>query len=101
MKQSSREATVTLATTSQVVSESNIGNSRRIVLSITNTSTGGEIVNLAWGEEAAAGKGVHLIQGANWTEAASQGFILNQERISARGSAATAKISIHEIVQED
>ena len=89
-------ANMTLTTTNNVVSDAVYFPARRVVLTITNTSTGGEKVSISIGSQAEAGKGIVLSQGAVCSFSQDGAYIPPQNEVNAIGSAATATIAIYE-----
>lgn len=71
-------------------------NATRELISLTNVSTGGQVINIAWGQNAEVGKGVQLGVGANWTESQDAVFKPSQLRISAIANAAGGVLAVHE-----
>lgn len=63
--------------------------------SFVNTSTGGQIITLAWDADAIAGAGVVLYPGASWSESKDSTFIPSNKRISAIADGASASLAIH------
>lgn len=88
----------TLLTTSSVISQA-VFNGLRVAIVVRNTSLAGEIVNIAQGSESAAGKGIQLNQGDTWTDTKDAGYTPSSQEITAIASAATATISIHEVIE--
>jgi len=68
----------------------------RKVISIVNTSTAGQVITLAFGTMAEAGKGVQLAVGGFYQESHDAGFTPTQDLISAISSAAAGQVSIQE-----
>lgn len=94
----SRQANVVVGTTStQVAFE--VPEGKRRLLSITNISTGGQIVYLSWGDTAVAGYGVVLYPAGSWTESADSAYIPDNAAIFAIADAAAAQVAIREAVE--
>jgi len=94
-----RNVSLTLATTSTVVLDDVPSNARRKQFVITNTSTAGETVSIGHVGDALSGKGIVIYPTFTYQESSGSDFIPFQNRITALGSAATATISIHEVLQ--
>ena len=92
-----RDTSQTIGTTSTMVAVQQEPTARK-ALSIINTSTGGQIISLAWGKAAAAGTGIVLYAGGSWCESEDSSFNPSNMEIWAISSAATGTISIHERV---
>ena len=95
-----RNETMTIGTNSVLISEAQIGKSQRKALVITNTSVGGQVMSLTWGQEAAAGIGVVLYGTGSWSESLDSKFTPSNERIYAISSAAGGTLAIHERIIE-
>jgi hypothetical protein len=90
-----RNASATVLTTDTEISPSYEGGaSQRIELCVVNTSTGGEIIYLSFGQEAAAGVGITLYPTGSYNSPAN--MLPSQLRVSGAASAATATCSIFE-----
>ena len=74
-------------------------NTQRNVIVITNTSTGGQILPLAFGKEAASGKGIVLYPTGAWAESVDSAFRPSNARITAIADGAGGQITIHERVE--
>ena len=94
-----RDASYTLATTSQVILDTIPPNARRKAFIITNTSTGGESVTIGHGGDAISGRGIVLWPTFTHGESRGEQFNPYQNRITALGSAATATIAVHETLE--
>jgi len=90
-----RDVSVTVGTTSAVLSEET-GNKQRQALVLTNTSTGGQSISLAWGKEAVAGVGIVLLPGEHHVESIDKGFIPLNTSVNAISSAAGGTVALHE-----
>jgi len=93
-----RNTTLTIAATSMRISEA-VYNGQRAVLILKNTSTGGEIISLAIGQQAVANSGLVLKQGETMTMAKDSGYNPTNQDINAIGSAATATLAIYEEIE--
>jgi len=98
MKENIRNASVTVGTTSILVSPSVLDDERRVIV-IVNTSTGGQIVSLSWGQEAAALKGIVLTPNGSWSESIDTAFTPNPSQVYAIASAAGGTIAVHERIR--
>jgi hypothetical protein len=90
-----REDTLAVGTSSVEVSPET-GTKQRSVLVLTNTSIGGQIISLAWGRDAVAGRGVTLLPGEHHVESIDKGFIPLNIRIAAISDVAGGTLAIHE-----
>lgn len=90
-----REDSVSVGVTSVEVSPET-GSKQRQAIVLTNTSAGGQVISLAWGRDAVAGKGITLLAGEHHVEAIDKGFIPLNARISAIADAAGGTLAIHE-----
>ena len=90
-----RDVVVTVGATSTELSTQIIEHQRTVIV-ITNTSTAGQIVTLAFGKEAVAGNGIVLYPTGAWAESIDSSFIPTNQRITAIASAAAATVTIHE-----
>jgi len=96
--QKARNTSVSVGTSSVLVSPT-LNENERIVLVITNTSTGGQNISLSWGETAVAGRGIYLSPGSTWSESIDSGFIPIHTSIEAISSAASGTLAVHERVR--
>lgn len=95
-----RNASLTLLTTSQRIAEACF--QERVQINIINTSTAGETVSIGIGQEAKAGQGIVLAPGGSYSESkADKSDLITQDDINALGSAATATIAIVERIRMD
>jgi len=85
--------------TSVVEVSPEIGVRKRIALSLSNDSTGVQVIYIAWGHDAAVNTGVMLRPGASWVESIDTAFHPSNLRITAVASAAGAILSVHERVE--
>lgn len=90
-----RDVTYTVGATSVELSPET-GNKQRQVLVLTNTSTGGQSISLAWGKSAEAGVGVVLLPGEHHVESIDKGFIPLNISVNAIASAEGGTIALHE-----
>lgn len=77
------------------------GTSTRIMYSLVNTSTGGQIISIAFGQDAVAGQGIVLSPGDAIIDSYSPGdppYLPFQTRISAIASAAGGTLAVTERV---
>lgn len=72
---------------------------QRTAITVTNTSTGGQIITLAWGGAAKSLEGAVLYPGGNWSESRDPAFDPSTEDIWAISSAASGALAIHERVR--
>ena len=96
MQEVNRNTKQSIGTTAEVVSLQQEEPNERVVIFITNTSTGGEIINISIDEEAKAGEGIQLQAGGYYQESKETGFKPTQRQISAICDGAGGEISIHE-----
>ena len=68
----------------------------RTLISIVNTSAGGQVIYLGFGTQAAIGKGVPLSAGGYWVEDTDTIVYPTQKQITAISSAAGGTVAIHE-----
>lgn len=92
-----RDVTVSVGTSNTLVSQQ-VNQGQRRVLVITNTSTAGQLISLAWGSEAVANEGVVLYPGGTWQESVDGYFVPSNLYINAISSAASGSIAVHERV---
>lgn len=90
-----RDESVSVGTSSVELSPET-GMKQRQALVITNTSTGGQKVALAWGKDAVALKGIVLLPGEHHVEAIDSAFTPLNSRIAAIADGAGGVIAIHE-----
>lgn len=89
----------TITTTASKISETCF--QQRTFISIINTSTGGQTINVAIGEEAVAGSGIQLYPGGYYTESIEAGFKPTNKLITAISSAAGGTLAIQERILMD
>jgi hypothetical protein len=93
-----RQTTLTIgASVSEVSPE--LGTGQRVLLSLTNASAGGQVISLAWGQDAVANSGVVLYPGASWSESIDAKFTPLNSRITAIASLAGATLAVLERVE--
>lgn len=97
-----RNTSLTVGTSLVQVSANKIGGPGRVGINLRNSSTGGQIISLAFSdaESAAANKGIVLAAGQNIADFTSEGYSAWQGNISAISSAAGAVLSIFERVRD-
>jgi len=95
MAENIRDEVISVGTTVVKVSE-DMYNSERNVIILTNTSTGGQIISLAWGKEAVAGSGIVLSPGGFHQESKDAGFKPSNKNITAISSGASGTLAVHE-----
>ena len=69
----------------------------RVFLSVVNTSTGAQVISLAFGQEAVAGQGIVLYPGGYYAES-KDAQPITQKQIQAIASAAGGTIAVQERV---
>ena len=67
---------------------------KRMLYTITNTSTGGQTITLNMGHIAIANIGIVLSPGQSWVDSNSEGYECYQGPIQAIASAAAGQVSI-------
>ena len=93
-------ASITVNATSTEISKALYGaEGKRIVLALTNTSTAGEVISIAIGQEAVAGKGIVLGQGASYVASMDGSYIPPQDMVKAIESAGTGTLAIYEEIE--
>jgi len=98
VRELNRNTSVSVGTSAVVVSEITLPGIRK-VLSIINTSTGGQVISLGFGNvEAANGQGVQLNPSGFYVESQDTGFIVTQDRVSAISDAAGGTLAVMERV---
>ena len=92
-----RNASLTIGTTAQIVSEEiQTNNLKRTIITLINSSIGGQIITIAIGDHAANNKGVPLNPGGYWQESIDAGFTPTQSFITAISDVAGGILSIQE-----
>jgi len=95
-----RNSSQTIGTTQEAVTLQ-VRDKQRELITFVNTSTGGQIITLSLGQEAAAGAGIVLYPaGGSWSEAIDATFIPSELKWYAVSSAAGAILAIHERIKE-
>ena len=95
-----RNANKTIALTNTEISQSLLGRPEtRVALVLKNTSTAGEVISLAIGQQAENGKGVVLNQGDAFPLSQDGAYLPPQHDINAIATVATATLSIYEELQ--
>jgi len=97
MGENLRNASVSVGAASVIVAPELMPNDRRVLV-ITNTSTGGQNITLAWGETAVAGAGIFLTPNSTWSESIDSGFMPSHRGVFAIASAAGGTVAVHERV---
>lgn len=90
-----RNESVTVGTSSVSIS-SQVAVGQRYAISITNVSTGGQVITLSWQTPAQVNQGVVLTPNGNWSESVDSAFIPLNTEIFAIASAAGAQVAIQE-----
>lgn len=97
MVENLRNDSVTVGTSAVTVSlEQNNPNAQRSMIVLTNISTGGQTIYLAFGAEAKASQGIALAVGGYHAEALDAGFKPTNQQITAIASAAGGTLAVHE-----
>jgi hypothetical protein len=94
MAENVRDSTLTIGTTSVMLVLQHIPG-ERVALAITNTSTGGQSLSMAWGKLAIAGQGVVLYPGGSWSESIDNRFTPSEKEIQVVSTAAGGTAAIH------
>ena len=98
MSENIRNGSQTIGTTSLIVVPTLL-KGQRTALTIINTSTGGQVITLAWGGPALALQGIVLYPGGSWSESREATFTPSIEQVWAISSAITGTIAIHERIE--
>lgn len=89
--------TVAVGTTSVVISPTIQAPSFRKLITITNTSTAGQIITVSFGTAVAvAGEGIVIYPTGSWYESMDSQFKPSQEQINVIASAITGSVGVHE-----
>jgi len=91
-----RNASVSVGTSPVTVSEEVQKPAVRKAIVLVNTSTGGQILTIAFGGEAVAGSGIVLAGYGEWSETLDARFTPSQKIIRAVSSAAGGTLGVHE-----
>ena len=95
----SRNAGLTVGTT-PIIAAQTLFIGQRAVIVITNTSTGGQIITIQVGQQAANDNaGIVLYPSGSWSESIDSGFLPQNADYWVRSSAAGGAIAIHERVR--
>jgi len=94
MAENIRDSTLTIGTISVVLVLQHIPG-ERTALAITNTSTAGQTLSMAWGKVAVAGQGVVLYPGGSWSESIDSRFTPSEKEVQTVSSAAGGTAAIH------
>lgn len=86
---------LTVGTTNSVLSEE-CGTEERTFISVVNTSTGGQSVSIAFGQEAVSLSGIVLYPGGFYSESREAGFKATQYSINIIASGAGATVAVNE-----
>jgi len=90
-----RNTALTVGTDLVMVSAA-IAQGQRTVISLTNVSTGAQVISVSVGAQAAAGGSIVLHSGASWVESIDSAFRPTNDEITAIASAAGGSLAIHE-----
>lgn len=98
-QESNRNASVLVDTTPVVVAEGLAppDNFRRVI-TIINTSTGGQVITIQIGDEAVAGSGIVLNAGGYYNESQDAGFTPSNARFTAVSDLAGGLLAVQERV---
>lgn len=94
MRENIRNATVTIGTTPTLVSPE-LFEGELTAASFVNTSSAGQNITLAWGQQATAGQGVFLYPTGSWSESIEDIFKPSPLAIWGVASAAGATLAVH------
>lgn len=95
MAENIRDEAVAVGTDVVIVSP-DMTTAERNALILTNTSTGGQVISLAFGAEAKAGSGIVLSPGGFHSESKDAGFKPTNKSITAISSLAGGTLAVHE-----
>ena len=98
MAENIRNSAKTIGTTPLIISPT-LEMGKRNVLVITNTSTGGQVISISFGEQATALQGIVLYPGGSWFEVIGAGFNPTSEIVWGVSSAASGIIAIQERIE--
>jgi hypothetical protein len=102
LREENRNESVAVDTNPVTVCEAIMPPSVRKAIVLVNTSTGGQIITVAFGTEAALGKGIVLAGYGEWSETLDARFTPSQAQVRAISSLAGGTLGIHErIVTEE
>ena len=85
--------------TTSVIIRPQLLTGQRTALTITNVSTAGQIITLAWGGTAVALAGAVVYPGGNWSESRDPSFDPSTMSIWAVSSAASGALALQERVR--
>jgi len=88
---------ITVGTSVVVVSDQQTF-SKRVLFSLINTSTGGQTISIAFGQDAAASQGVVLAPGGYYSESKDPSFDPTNDQITAVSSGAGGTLALMERV---
>lgn len=91
---------MSVGTTPVLLSNQIAPKEQRELLIVTNTSTGGQIIYIAWNTEAASALGQPIYPTASWNESIDNNFIPSNARITVVSSAASGTISVQERIRD-
>jgi len=94
----SNSSVATIGTTMIMVSEEKKASARRIVFTLQNVSTGGQVISVAFGQNPIAGQGIVLNPGGFYGEVQDAAFATTQERIMAISTLAGGLLAVTERV---
>lgn len=93
-----RDAVVTVGASSTELSpEVGISGQRRVI-TITNASTGGQVIRITFGKEGDGSIGIILYPTGSWSESIDSAYRPTNLRICAYANAAGGTVNIHERV---
>jgi hypothetical protein len=96
MGENVRNYSIAVTTSNIKVSEAQYPPTVRKLITLTNTSTAGQVITIAFGKEAVAGEGIILYPTGMWNESLDSAFMPSQEEINAISSAIAGSLAIHE-----
>ena len=95
-----RNANATIGVTSSVIAQACF--QERVLITVVNTSSAGQVVSLGIGQEAVAGAGIVLYPGGVYTENKSdKSDLITQDQLNAIADVAGATIAITERVRTE
>jgi hypothetical protein len=92
-------SSATIGTTQQEIAKECY--QQRSAILITNTSTGGQSISLAMGQEAVAGVGIVLSQGGTYQDSRDGQYMPSNKQINAVSSLAGGTLAIQERILLD
>lgn len=91
-----RNASITVGTSAVLISEK-LQLGQRKALTLTNTSTAGQIITITFAQyPTATGAGIVLYPAGSWSESLDSAFIPNNGEIWAISSGANGTLAVHE-----